>query len=224
MLGWFRRHATILMVVLGSTAMVIFGLGSVFDSFARSASEKVRENPAVATWAGGELTRDNVMGVYQNHGESMRFLRAVVEAAETKSGDRVTPLADMVSPIEGNSEVVMGSVLQRLILAKSAEDQGFMVGDGMVDEYIALISGAAQFSEADLRKINRSVNSTSLDVVKEHLKIELKAMQMGRLSVVGMSLPPNPTEAISLYGRTAERIECEVIPVAVSDFVDTQLF
>ena len=221
MLGWFRRHATILMVVLGSAAMVIFGLGSVFDSFARSASEKVRENPAVATWAGGELTRDNVMGVYQNHGESVRFLKAVVEAAETKSGDRVTPLADMVSPIEDdNREVVMGSVLQRLILAKAAEDQGFMVGDGMVDEYIALISGAAQFSEADLRKINRSVNSTSLDVVKEHLKVELKAMQMNRLSVVGMSLPPNPTEAISLYGRTAERIECEVIPVAVSDFVD----
>ena len=175
MLGWFRRHATILMVVLGSAAMVIFGLGSVFDSFARSASEKVRENPAVATWAGGELTRDSVMGVYQNHSECMRFLRAVVETAETKSGDRVTSLADMVSSIEGdNREAVMGAVLQRLILAKAAEDQGFMVGDGMVDEYIALISGAAQFSEADLRKINRSVNSTSLDVVKEHLKVELK--------------------------------------------------
>ena len=124
MLGWFRRHATILMVVLGSAAMVIFGLGSVFDSFARSASEKVRENPAVATWAGGELTRDSLMGVYQNHGECMRFLKAVVGAAENKLGDRVTPLADMVTPVRGDKREIMGAVLSRLMMARAAEDQG----------------------------------------------------------------------------------------------------
>ena len=217
MLGWFRRHATILMVVLGSAAMAIFGLGSVFESWARSANEKVRENPAVAKWAGGELTRDSIMGLYRNHAQSVRFLNAVVDAAETKSGDRVRSLAQSVAPIQGDDrEQIITSVLSRLMMAQAAQKQGFVVGDGMVSEYIALISGDAQFSRADLEVINRGVNQVSLDVVKEHLKIELLAMQMNRLSTVGMNLPPNPSEAISLYGRTAERIECEVIPIAVS--------
>ena len=221
MLGWFRRHATILMVVLGSAAMAIFGLGSVFESWARSANEKVRENPAVAKWAGGELTRDSIMGLYRNHAQSVRFLNAVVDAAETKSGDRVRSLAQSVAPIQGDDrEQIITSVLSRLMMAQAAQKQGFVVGDGMVSEYIALISGDAQFSRADLEVINRGVNQVSLDVVKEHLKIELLAMQMSRLSTVGMNLPPNPSEAISLYGRTAERIECEVIPIAVDDFVN----
>ena len=221
MLGWFRRHATILMVVLGSAAMAIFGLGSVFESWARSANEKVRVNPAIATWAGGELTQDGVMGVYKNHAESLRFLNAVVDAAETKSGDRVKSLAQMISPIQSNDrKEVMNLMLNRVMMAQAAQKQGFVVGDAMVSEYVALISGDAQFSKADLEVINRSVNQVSLDVVNEHLKIELLAMQRAWLSMVGMNLPPNPTEAISLYGRTAERIECEVIPVAVSDFID----
>ena len=219
MLGWFRRHATVLMVVLGSAAMVIFGLGSVFNSIANSAGEKARENPTVAEWNGGKLTRDDIADVYQRHAESVRFLGAVVEAAETKLGDRVVPLAEGISPITGDDEEQMNSILSRLMLAQAGREQGFVVGDEMVKEYIALISGDAQFSNTDLDRINRSVNQTSLDVVKKHLETELLAMQMGRLSTVGMNLPPNPTEAISLYGRTAERIECEVIPIPVEDFV-----
>ena len=221
MLGWFRRHATILMVFLGSAAMVIFGLGQVFDSFARSASEKVYENPTVATWEGGELTRNGLMRVYQSHAESVRFLDAVVDAAETKAGDRIVPLADRISLIQANNqEQIVEAVLARMVLAKAAENQGFVVSDRMVEEYIAAVSGDAQFSSADLDRINRNVNQTSLDVVKQHLGLELLAMQMGSLSTVGMNLQPNPTEAISLFGRTtAERIECEVIPIVVDDFV-----
>ena len=219
MLGWFRRHATILMVVLGSAAMVIFGLGSVFNSIANSAGEKARENPTVAEWSQGKLTQDDIGVVYQRHAESMRFLGAVVEAAEEKSGDQVVSLADGISPITGTEKAQMSAVLSRIMLAAAAEEQGFIVDDGMVKEYIALISGDAQFSNADLERINRKVNQTSLDIVKKHIQTELLAMQMDRLSSVGLNLPPNPTEAISLYGRTAERIECEVIAVPVKDFV-----
>ena len=220
MLGWFRRHATILMVVLGSAAMVIFGLGSVINSIANSAGEQVAENPTVAEWEGGELTRGDIDRVYRTHHESVRFLGAVVEAAEKKAGDSITPLAEMVSPITADDEQgKMSAVLSRMMMAQAAQKQGFVVSDQMVTEYILLVSGDAQFSNRDLEAINRNVNQTSLEVVKDHLKVELLAMNMHGLSAVGMSLPPNPTEAISLYGRTAERIECEVIPIPVKDFV-----
>ena len=58
MLGWFRRHAKILMVVLGSAAMAIFGLGPVFDELAqRGGGGDAREAQVVATWDGGKITR-----------------------------------------------------------------------------------------------------------------------------------------------------------------------
>ena len=220
MLGWFRRHATILMVVLGSAAMVIFGLGSVFNSIASSAREKVYENPTVAEWEDGKLTRDDIKRVYRTHSESVRFLGAVVEAAEAKAGGRITPLASPVRQITANNdEDQMQEVLSRMMMAQAAKKQGFVVDDAVVKEYILLVSGDAGFSDGQLDAINRKVNQTSIEVVRDHLKTELLAMQMASLSAVGMFLPPNPTEAISLYGRTAERIDCEVIPIPVKDFM-----
>lgn len=220
MLAWFRRHALILMVFLGSAAMVIFGLGSVFDSFARSVGQKAYDNPVLATWNGGDLTQDNVRGLYQRHSESHRFLTALVGAAEKKAGDKVQPLAPIIVPIQSQSmEQQNDQVIERVLLAQTAREQGIVVGDGMIRDYITLVSGDAGFSDQDLYKINREVNQASLDIVKEHLKLELLAMQMSRLTQVGMSLIPNPTEAMSLYARTAEKIECEVVPFLVSDYV-----
>jgi hypothetical protein len=222
MLGWFRRHATVLMVVLGSAAMVIFGLGSVFESFTRSATQKTYENPTFAQWAGGEFTRDSVNRVYRNHAESQRFLGAVIEAAEKKAGDRINVLAPLIQPIrESNDEMgTAEQIMDRLMLAEEAKREGMLISGDTVNAYIGLVSGGAEFSNAELQQINRSVNSTSLAVVKEHLKTELMAMQMDRMSMVGLSLTtPNVTEAISLYGRTAEKIDCEVVPFSVADYV-----
>ena len=57
-LRWFRRHAKILMVVLGSAAMAIFGLGPVFDTLSRGSNRTVnRENEVLARWKDGERTR-----------------------------------------------------------------------------------------------------------------------------------------------------------------------
>ena len=220
MLGWFRRHATVLMVVLGSAAMVIFGLGSVFNSWASSAGEQVYENPTIAEWKGGKLTEEDVGRVYRSHAESLRFLGAVATAAEAKLGDQVQPLAEPITPMQAETDQRrITSVVRRMMMAQAAKDQGFVVSDQMVTEYIALMSGDAQFNNADLEVINRKVNQTSLDIIKKHLKVELLAMQMGGLSSVGMNMLPNPTEAISLYGRTSEKIECEVLPIAVKDFM-----
>lgn len=220
MLAWFRRHALILMVFLGSAAMVIFGLGSVFDSFARSVGQKSYENPVLASWKGGKLTQDDVSGLFTRHAESHRFLVALVGAAEKKAGDTVRPLAPIIVPIQAQStEQQNNQIIDRILLAQAAKDQGMVVSDGMIRDYITMVSSDAGFSDQDLYKINREVNQTSLDIVKEHLKFELLAMQMSRLTQVGMSLIPNPTEAMSLYARTAEKIECEVIPFSVSDYV-----
>ena len=82
MLGWFRRHAKILMVVLGSAAMAIFGLGPVFDELAqRGSGRDLRESQIVATWSGGKVTRVDLDKWQRGHWQAQRFLMGLNEAA-----------------------------------------------------------------------------------------------------------------------------------------------
>jgi hypothetical protein len=62
-LRWFRRHAKILMVVLGSAAMAIFGLGPVFDAISKPPVTNPREVKVIATWNGGDITRSDLDGI-----------------------------------------------------------------------------------------------------------------------------------------------------------------
>ena len=89
MLGWFRRHAKILMVVLGSAAMAIFGLGPVFDELAqRGSGRDLRESQIVATWSGGKVTRVDLDKWQRGHWQAQRFLMGLNEAAINKKAMR----------------------------------------------------------------------------------------------------------------------------------------
>ena len=56
------------MVVLGSAAMAIFGLGPVFDELARrGGNAESLESQVVATWDGGKVTRNDVEKLQLGH-------------------------------------------------------------------------------------------------------------------------------------------------------------
>ncbi len=87
MLSWFRRHAKVLMVVLGSAAMAIFGLGPVFDELAsRGQRGDDRADQVVATWNGGKITRVDLDKWERGHFQAQRFLMGVREAASNTKG------------------------------------------------------------------------------------------------------------------------------------------
>ena len=108
MLGWFRRHAKILMVVLGSAAMAIFGLGPVFDTLAsRGGGGNSRAKEVVATWKGGEITRVDLDVLSQRHYQTQQFLGELRAQAEKKKGEPVNSLALPISRIQdGKREMV----------------------------------------------------------------------------------------------------------------------
>ena len=223
MLGWFRRHAKILMVVLGSAAMAIFGLGPVFDELARrGGNAESLESQVVATWDGGKVTRNDLEKLQLGHYQAQRFLSGLRETAEAKKGDRIRSLA---IPLQGlgdtqNKDMVDDRLIGKFLLSERAKAEGVLVSDGMVDDYILLSAGDVEFSNRDLDEINRAANQNcSLQKVKEHLKFELLAMQMQQYASAGIPIVPNPTEAIELYSRSQERVECEVLPVNVDEFV-----
>jgi len=211
------------MVVLGSAAMAIFGLGPAFDALAsRGGREDSREKEVVATWKGGDITRVDLDLMEQRHFQAQRFLGELRKKAEEKKGEPVNSIALPISMIQdGKREMIDDQLITRYLMAERAKEEGMVVSDGMVNDYIAMFSGDIGFSNNDLESINAVANNRycSLQAVRERLKTELAANQMQICARSAIPFVPNPVEAMELYGRTMEQIECEVLPIEVEKFV-----
>ena len=226
-LRWFRKHATWMLIIFGVVLMAIFGLGPVFDSMAQGFqnSSMAGDDPVIIKYRGGEITRSKLDELQLNHHSTNRFIRALLEEADKqckKDGVQLTPLAQPVQPLgrSNNQDAVDEQMLVRKLLAERAEDEGVVVSDGMVDDYLALLANPVEFSKSDWKNINKLANlRMPMKSIKEHLRLELKAMQMQRYTSVGIPLNPVPTEAVELYSQANDRIECEVVPVSVEDYI-----
>ncbi|MEM9942015.1 MAG: hypothetical protein AAF939_10530 [Planctomycetota bacterium] len=223
MLSWFRRHAKVLMVVLGSAAMAIFGLGPVFDTLSqRGLSGSGQAEEVIAQWKGGKITRSDVRLLKERHFQSLRFLSGVAQQAFEQKGDDFRSYATPIQQVvDGEQDYVDEQLIGRFLMAEKAREEGVLVSDGLVNDYINTVSGEAGFTNQDLRQINKLANKgyCSLDSVKEHLKLELLYNQMSLYTNTGLFPNPNPTEAMEMFGRTSSRIECEVLPVDVKDYL-----
>ena len=221
-LRWFRQNSKILVVFLGIGAMAIFGLGPAFDVLSRSSTyAEAGENPTVATWSGGEITRQTLDTLRYRHYDLMRFQEGLVNAAVEQVGDEYQQLVQPIGQINGRSTAeIDNKLINRLLLAQKASKEGFVISDDMVNEYLYLLAGNAKFSPNDLEQINNVANNrrASLALVLRQLKLELLFRQMDVMAGTGMPIIPNPTEAMELHGKVTSRVECEVIPVAVSQF------
>ena len=224
-LRWFRRHAKILMVVLGSGAMAIFGLGPVFDAMSRPSRNSVREAEVIAKWKGGDITRMDLDSLQVRHYQTQRFLAGLQQQAVAKKGDNFQPLVQPIPPLrEGQrfqQSLIDEQLIERFLMAQKAEEEGIVVSDGIIDDYLVMASGDAGFSRNDLAEINQEANQggCSLDSIKRHLQLELLAMQMRLYTSAGLQLTPNPSEAIQLYRKVSERVECQTLPVSVDQFI-----
>ena len=226
-LRWFRRHATWMLIIFGVVLMAIFGLGPVFDQMARGfqSAGSAAEDPVLHTYRGGEITRSKLDELQRDHFATRRFLVSLVEQAAKqceKNEVQYQPFTQMIQPLgrTDDNDAVDEQMLLRKLLADRAEDEGVVISDGMIEDYLKLLAGQAEFSQRDLKQINKLVNQrTGLTTIWKHLKLELKATQMQRYAAVGVPLNPIPTEAMELYARANDRIECEVIPVSVEEYI-----
>ena len=226
-LRWFRRHATWMLIIFGVVLMAIFGLGPVFDQMAQGFknSGSSGEDPVIIKYRDGEITRSKLDELQRNHHASRQFLTALIEQSVNQCKQKevqYAPMTNIVQPLArtDNQDVVDEQMLVRKLLADRAEDEGVVISDGMIDDYLSLIAGQAEFSPRDWKQINKLVNQrVPLTTIRKHLALELKSMQMQRYTSVGVPLNPVPTEAVELYAQANNRIECEVVPVAVGDYV-----
>lgn len=236
---WFRKHSQVMIVVFGVLLMAIFGLGSVLTGL--NPGDLVRRgedrNEVVAKWAHGEFKRNDLAGMLHRQEAALQLLNQLeLYAIEQNDGKPVAVTAQRISRIfrPGEKQNVNNwheQMLNRYLLAKRAEQEGLVVNETMVYEYIAQFAGDIPVTRNLLKQINRQVNpNVQLTPIIRHLQIELLAQQMDALARGGLPFDLdqnnpvsfsaiNPTEAIQLYARTNKRIESQVLPVSVAEYV-----
>ena len=158
----------------------------------------------------------------------MRFLDGLTQTAAKIKGDSFQPVAIPLSRIaqtgDFNQEEVDRRLLDKFLMAELAKEEGIVVNDFMVDEYLAQVRGYVPMSRNDMAQINREVNqgASAMEMIRRHLQFELAAQLMNNLVSVSISganprMPrvPNPLDAIELYTKSNRRIECQVLKVDV---------
>ena len=232
---WFRKHSQFFVVVFGVVLMAIFGLGSIMTSlnpgdFARNAQA---ENPVVMEWSGGDLTEYDLFGMRQKHFASIGFLENVYKyAVEQNKGEGFPVSAERILPIVRPGENPSNNDLDqrmwdRYLFAQRAKQEGFIVDEAMVYQYIRQFGGETPLSKQNLKELNKEVNnSVQLAGVVRHLQMELLSQQMENMVRGGLAFDTlnqvavsaiSPTEAIELYARANRKIECRVLPISVAD-------
>ncbi|MEM9413582.1 MAG: hypothetical protein AAGA30_20910, partial [Planctomycetota bacterium] len=233
---WFRKYSQFFIVVFGVFLMAIFGLGGVVSSLNPSdfAQGNEYENKVVATWSGGEIKEDELYFLRQRHFATQRFLGNVYKYAVNQNNGETFPLAvEQILPIirpgeEPSGPVLDERILNRFLFAKRAEQEGFVIDDTMVYEYIAQYGGNTDITKNLLKKLNKQVNQqVSISQIVRHLKTELLWQQMESFTRGGLAFDPSPagfsaispTEAMQLYNRANRKIDCQVIPISVEQCV-----
>lgn len=223
-LNWFRRNAIFIMVPVGIFCMAFFGLGAVFEQFTSNIRNAgTRENPIIATWKGGQFTRDDVNEMQRRHYGAVRLLQAVEQQGREEKGEEFVRLVPPIQPIrDGQEDFVDEQLLSRYLMSEKAKSEGMVVSDSMIDYYLFGTAGGVDLTPRQLTQLNREVNNgaISMAAVRRQLEIELLNQKMVQFSFAGMPRVPNPTESIEHFSKTSRRIECEVVPVSVASYVD----
>ena len=226
-LNWFRRNAIWIMVPVGIFCMAFFGLGAVFEQFTTDIrTGGARENPVLATWKNGTYSRDQINEWTKRHYGTARLLAGLDQHGRADREDEFVRLVPPVSVVrDGQQDYVDEQIISRHLMAEKAKEEGLLISDAMIDDYLAMSAGGAEVSPQLLKQINRDVNGGRLPMaaIRRQLEVELLNQKMMMLSMTGLPRVPNLTESVEHFGKTARKIECQVIPVSVADYVDDSL-
>ena len=97
-----------------------------------------------------------------------------------------------------------------------------MISDSMIDDFLALISGEAELSRFDLGTNQYRSQPAKLLARTDQAAVEIRTSVSPDASH-GVRRPaayPKSNESMELYAKNSDRIECDVIAVPVSQFMD----
>ena len=224
-LGWFRRHQRGMMVVFGMVLMGIFGLGSVAMMIQPGQINDRYGKETAVKWSGGNISKSKLENVRYKHYATIRFLEALERASreQNEKSFNSVPSQLRIQPVPQNipPNDLDAYVMERILYAKAAEDQGVVVNDAMVNDHFQQIATNSGFKQVDWELINQSANGDHVELVeiRNQMKIELAHKIYQVMMYSGLPNSPNPTEAANGFLRFNQLTECSTYPLKVVDYL-----
>ena len=218
-LAAFRKHQKVLLAVFGVLLMLVFTVGTVLtELFQPSAPRGTVEDPTVVSWNGGALRESQIQMFRGVRAQMDRFQQTVAAAAAERGGQP----QGMFIP---NSEA---HVVESYLLAQEAEKMGVVVGDESVLNYLTeqLADGLVNRNDLALLLQQSTGGNLTQSQLFDAVRTELMAHQL-RLLANGTSFgggiadtAVTPGKSFDYFKRLYRRMEAEVMPLAVADFMD----
>ncbi len=229
-LGWFRRNQKGMLVVFGVLLMASFGLGSVMYTLTpRAAPDESADRPVVE-YRDGTLTRGDMQMLRRAHFLAVNFLKQIRSSMADRRGAEYRPRAVLFEEIvvEVPPEQLDAQVLDRQLVLNKAHEMGVQISNEAVMSYIRHLADDTSLTARDMDRFARQFFNNEVDFIRirDQIKKELAIQEVRRMFGAGLPITgngyslPSLTEAWEYFLRLERRIECEVLPFAVADYMD----
>jgi len=236
---YFRRYSGPILAVFGVILMITWVAGpfleSLFTTSNRGGGDD--ENQVVVTWDGGSLREADLQQMRYEHNTAVGFLAGIVNQTLQNGGTPQAPGLDIGPqgqilspgiPVDDSD----ASLVQTMLLAKKARDQGVTIDNDSVKDFLSRLS-AYTMKEGDWFDIAQKAipnnSGYSIGQLFERLQTELLAQQMRMMELSGltavstggqiMPITPPPTEMWDYFLRLHRRATIEAVPFETSSYI-----
>ncbi|TVS16145.1 MAG: hypothetical protein EA424_14785 [Planctomycetaceae bacterium] len=225
-LSMFRRHQKVLLVVFGVVIVITFTIGGSIEYYQSARMPTGQDTDVVVTWKHGRFRDDDLMMMRNLHNLTVRFLDTLVMQAVEAGGvpsapgltrDQMTgQIRDPGIPRSYAEE----DLVQTAVLARRAEELGVVVSDQAIVEFLDGLA-AGKVPRTEFAGLLRQATGGRLIQLQlfEQLRKELQAQNLRMMANSGL-FAITPVSAWNYFNRLDRRVETEMLPLPVEDFLD----
>ena len=225
-LALFRKYQKTLLAVAAVGAMLAFGILPILSDWLGQSQrggrggDQVDGNAVAVSWTGGQFREGELYNQRLVRTQLRRFQSTVIQ----RSAERGGRPRSVVVP-DTSSEA---SVVESVLLAQEAERQGVRIGDEAVLQYLTQHLADDTMDRNELARLLRDSTGGQLTQTQlfDGIRTEMAAYRM-RILANGSAFNGNiadtaisPGQSYEYFKRLYRRMEAEVMPFAVEDFVD----
>ncbi len=224
-LSMFRRHQKVLLVVFGVVIVITFTIGGSIEYYQSARMPTGQDTDVVVTWKHGRFREDDLVMMRNLHNLTVRFLDTLVMQAVEAGGvpsapgltrDQMTgQIRDPGIPRSYAEE----DLIQTAVLARRADELGVVVSDQAIVEFLDGLA-AGKVPRTEFAGLLRQATGGRLIQLQlfEQLRKELQAQNLRMMANSGL-FAITPVSAWNYFNRLDRRVETEMLPLPVEDFL-----
>ena len=217
-----QRFKKQLMIFFGVILMALFGVLGVFESLQGTGTSiwgggQSQQNKTLATYKGGKLNSVDIANFRMRHNRAQGFLNFLAQSAlSNNSRPQASPELLPIPSDEANQEVSDKQTIRVMLLAQKAQEEGFIVSDAAVDEYMRLVCDTKVPATSYKKAIKDAFGpGVSLQQIRDQLKVELSALNYTNMVASSFGNIPSPTETWEAFQKLNRKAKCTVFGIDV---------